>query len=325
MNPNEVQPTAPAPAPKKSFMTYVMSDIPNHLKVIGFVVVLALIVFGWNYVRDLRRELSSQQMITATLAQRFQQLGTSGVVQTDNTQGTKADVTTQTSDAFGAAVLKMMKQQNALINSLTTAVGLTKTTTSALPVQPAAFVPESHSAATGALSGYVMEESRNGAPPLSSVSLYYLPSESDPSKAFAGTTWTHYQEVFAASIGSWEKQKNGGLTTTVKLTRTVSKPDPLNPTKLLMIGTEDIPITGANTLYSPTGLVDPASVTVPRWTLGLGVSTGSTTVRFGNSTTPQLKPFGTIDYRFTNRFGVFTGLANGGIVGGVSIRFGSPK
>ena len=301
-----------------------IAGVPTYVKAIIAILVIVAGFVIFNYVKDLQTQVRNQTAITQTLAQKFNALSPNGSAQTSNTQATAPQVNTQTSDAFGAAVVALMRQQNSTINSLTTAISLIKTTSTVEPAAIAAYTPETHNAATGKLSDYVIEEARIGAPPLTSISLSYLPTDIDPSTAFAGTKWTHYQEQFSSSFGSWEKQSNGALSTTVRLTRTVSKPDPLDPTKLLMIGTEDIPITGANTVYTPTGLVDPASVTVPRWTLGLGVSTSNISIN-GNTTASQLKPFGTIDYRLTNRFGVFTGIANGGLVGGVSIRFGSPK
>jgi len=327
ITPQDDASTSPLVIKKPGFMAYVTENIPNHLKVITFFVVVVLIVFGWNYAKDLRAELESQKKTTATLAQQFQQLGPSGVVaESGNSKGTTREVSTQASDAFGTAVINLMRQQNARIDALTTAVGTAKASVTAMAPQPVTFDATTHNAATGALSGYVIEETRIGnEPPLASVSLSYDPAKVDPTKAFAGTNWTHYQEQFTTSLGSWEKQKSGGLSTTIRLSRTVSKPDPLDPSKMIVIGNEDIPITGANTVYSPSGLVSPAETNFPRWTLGLGLSTTSLPSPLNGTASIHLKPAATIDYRVFKRFGVFGGAANGGVVGGISIHFGAPK
>jgi len=325
-SPSDSPVTTPTPVKKHGFMVYIMENIPNHLKVLAFLVIVVIVVFGWNYVKDLRAELESQKKTTATLAQQFQAVGITGVAESGNSKATAREVGTQTSDAFGAAVVNLMRQQNARIDALTTAVGTVKATVSVAAPQPTVFSSDTHNVATGNLNGYVLEEARpDAAPPLDSVSLFYKPMATDPAKAFAGTTWNHYQEQFTTSLGSWEKSKTGGLSTTVKLTRTVSKPDLFDPTKMDVIGTEDIPITGANTVYSPSGLVDAASVGFPRWTLGLGLSSTNLPSPLNNTASVHLKPVATIDYRVFKRFGVFVGAANGGAVGGISFHFGAPK
>jgi len=301
-----------------SFWTYLKDNIPNHLKVLGIVTLIVGGVIGFNYVRDLKAQLAAQQKTTATLSQQFQALGPSAVA--GNSISTDKLVTQQASDTFGTAVISLMQQQNAKITSLTLAQGMTAASVAALSQQAPTFTQAQHVDSTGVLTGYRMDETRAGGPSLSSVNLFYNPAEKDPSKAFLGTAWTHNQEVFKASTGEWVKQKDGGLATTFKLSRLVSKPDPLDPTKMVQVGVEeDIPITGANTVYTPAGLV--SSVVVPRWTLGLGLSKASTVTGSTSSTsTSGVSVYGAIDYRVTSRYGAFVGTANNGLFGGVSIR-----
>ena len=75
-------------------------------------IVIALVVGGFmifNYIKDVQAQVQSQTAITQTLAQKFNQLGPNGAVQTGNTQATAPQVNTQASDAFGVAVLNAMR------------------------------------------------------------------------------------------------------------------------------------------------------------------------------------------------------------------------
>lgn len=297
-----------------SFFTYLKTNIPHHLKLVGIVLAIVFGVSGFNYVRDLRAELENQQKITATLSQQFQAIGAKAV--TANSQGTVAQVDTAATAAFGSQVMGLMASEGAKINSLTSAVGMTNATVSSLAAQLPQFTVKQQTITDGALTGYAMEEARKDGPPLSSVNLFYDPTQRDPNKAFAGTSWTHYQEQFQTSTGDWVKQKDGGFKTTVTLSRTVSKPDPNDPTKLVPVGTESIPITGATTLYTPQGLLEAGDFKVPRWELGLGLY---------KQKDVGTVPYGHLDYRVTDRYGVFVGAVNNGLIGGVSIRLDTKK
>lgn len=310
LTPAPVTPTTVA-APSTSFWDYLKNNIPNHLILLGTIAALIGGVLLFNYVRDMRDRLANQEKVTATLSQSYQQVGTAAVAK--NTEQTQPLVLQQASDAFGPAVIQLMAQQNDKIQSLTTAVAQANAQVSALQTQLPALAPHQDSS-TGALTGYPMEESRQGLPPLTSVNLYYDPKQHDPTLAFKGTTWQHYQEKFTTTLGDWEQQKTGGYRTTVKLTRTVSKPDPNDPTKLIAVGTEDVAVTGANTIYTPTSILGSNPFVLPRWTFNLGVS---------KDTVNGYQPAGTVDYRVTNRYGVFGGTVNKALVGGVSIRLGN--
>lgn len=313
----DTTPTTPVtPTPTASFWSYLVDNIPNHLKLITIVVGIAALVIGVRYIMDLRQEVANQAKITATLQQQFQQVGTGAIA--SNTEQQQSQIQTQANNVFGSAIANAMQQQNAKIQTLTTIIGQVKDTSSPITAAPASqplapLTAPVQNQTTGALTGYNMEEVRPGAPPMTSVSLFYNPTAHDPKTAFAGTIWNHYQEVFNASVGQWEAQKTGGLKTTINVTRTISKPDPNDPTKMVVVGTEPISITGANTIYTPTSILGSNPTVLPRWTLNLGLSHDSIN---------KYQAAGTIDYRLTSRFGVFAGTANKALVGGVSIRLG---
>lgn len=307
-------PATPVTATTTSFWDYLKSDIGNHIKLISIIAAIIGAVILFNYVRDLRTDMENQKKITDTLSQKYQAVGPAAV--TANTQATQSQVTQQATDVFGSQVMSLMQQQGAQINSLTTAIGMTNASVTALAQQVPTFTTKQQTTTDGALTGYPMEEARKNGPALSSVNLYYDPTQHDPNKAFAGTTWTHYQEQFQTTLGDWVKQSDGSFRTTVAMNRTVSKPDPNDPTKLVAVGTETIPITGANTVYTPKGLLQASDFTIPRWTMGLGLYKDK---QSGYSA------FGQMDYRVTNRYGIFVGTVNNGLLGGVSIRLDAKK
>lgn len=309
-----VTPTPTTTSP--SFWNYLVDNIPNHLKVLGIALTIGGLVFGINYIIDLRQQVANQAKITATLQQQFQQVGTGAVA--SNSEQQQSQIQTQANTDFGSAIANAMQQQNAKIQTLTTIIGQVKGTSSPITAAPASqplapLVAPVQNQTTGALTGYNMEEVRAGAPPMTSVNLFYNPLAHDPKTAFAGTTWQHYQEVFNASVGQWEAQKTGGLKTTINVTRTISKPDPNDPTKMIVVGTEPISITGANTIYTPSSILGSNPTVLPRWTLNLGLS---------HDTVNKYQAAGTIDYRVTSHYGVFAGTVNKALVGGVSIRLG---
>lgn len=295
--------------PKRTFGQYLRTDVVNHIKLLSIVGAIILAVILFNYVRDLQEWKSEQQKINATLAQKYQQVGPAAV--SGNTQDTQAVVNAEALAAFGSSMRAIMAEQDAKIASLTTAVGIINAQQTAMSKQPATFTPHQQ-ASSGALTGYVMQESRADGPPLDAVDLYYNPAEKNPNKAFAGTYWTHYREKFTANFGNWIREKDGGYRNTVSLTRTVSKPDPNDPGHFIDLGTEVIPISGSSTVYTPAGLLAADHVTDPRWTLSLGLL-GNQHGKYG---------YGSLDYRVTHRFGIFAGAADSGVLGGISIRFG---
>lgn len=315
--------TTPTPVPEPPATTTTTSttfwdyikDWPNHLKLLSIAIGIGVVVFGVNYILDLRQQVANQAKITATLQQQFQQVGTGAVAA--NSEQQPSQLQTQANTAFGSAITTAMQQQNAKIQTLTTIIGQVAASSAPITAAPtsqplAPLAAPIQNQTTGALSGYPMEEVRAGAPPLTAVNLFYNPAARDPKTAFAGTTWQHYQEVFNGSVGQWEAVKTGGMKTTISVTRTVSKPDPSDPTKMIVVGTEPIPITGANTIYTPASILGSNPTVLPRWTLDLGVSHNSNAYQAA----------GTIDYRFTSRLGLFAGIVNNAPVGGVSIRLG---
>jgi hypothetical protein len=150
-------------------------------------------------------------------------------------------------------------------------------------------------------------------PPLTAINLSYNPLEKDASRAFAGTTWQSYTEEFRPSFGTWTSSKDGSYKNTFRLTRTVTKPDPSDPTKKVVLGTEEIPLTDASTSFSPA-VVPPKPL--PRWTASFFVS------RSTKNAAPKYTPGAMLDYRISSRLGVFGGVANEAPSVGLSWRFG---
>jgi hypothetical protein len=300
---------------REPFWTYLTTNVANHFLFFGGIAVIVALVIGVNMFLDMRTRLANAERTAATLSVQFEHIGTSGAAVAANTTATAPAVAAQASDVFGTAVIHMMQAQDAKIQSLTTIIGQVQAhTTAASPATLPTFTPADQSVA-GKLTDYPIEVSRENAPALDAVRLFYDPSQHDPTLAFSGTSFQHYKEQFTTSVGDWEQQKTGGFRTTVKLTRTVSKPNPADPTKLIEIGTETIPLETAGTIYSPQGIAGAAPLVIPRWTLNLGAGKSST----------GYQSAATIDYRVTSRFGIFAGAMNNSLVGGVSIRLGANK
>lgn len=301
--------TNPTPAPAKTtFWEFLKNNIPHHLRLLGIVGGGLALWIGINWVLDMRRELINQRSINSTLAQKYQQVGQGAIA--DNQESTK--LKPLGTAAFSPDIAARMKADRATIKTLSTIVAQVKETDATITQTKLEPLPPSPN---GVLTNYPLEEVRPGAPPLAAIHLYYNPLAKDAATAFAGTSWTHYQETFNASVGEWTEEKNGGYRTTVEMSRTIARPDPDDPSKLQIVGTEAIPITGAETIYSPASILRGSAIVLPRWTLGLGVAYHS----------QQYGAAGTLDYRLTNRFGVWVGADNSAVLGGVSIRFGGPK
>jgi hypothetical protein len=274
--------------------------------IIAIAVVAVVTVIGVNYVRDLRSELKDQTTKTATLEQKFQAMGNSVVTKNDLEGLSKATATAN--EAFGKQVADSMSRTNSVLQSYTTALATIQSQVTQLSTKLADF-GKTQDPETGALTGYTLEESRTV--PLGSVNLYYDPKKRNPQEAFRGTSWLHYQETFKIDQGEWQSNKNGGYKTTLRLSRTVLKPDPSTPGKMVVVGQEEVPIGDANTLITPEGLKQ-AAAKVPRWTVSLGI---------GADATKQKSPAAFVDYRITNRIGIFGGSVNRAAVAGVSVKF----
>lgn len=280
--------------------------LENHLdyriKLVGFALLVIATVVLWNYIRDLRAEVANEVKTVATLKQDYQQLGNNAV--TKNELQTQSQLNSQASQLFGQQVMDFMHQHDSQIISITNAIGQIEGTVAGLQHQPDTFKPSEQKTGTGILTGFPLEENRDGKPPLTSVDLFYDPSKADPNQAFMGTKWTNYKETFDISTGTWSQDKTHGYKNTVSLTRTVTKPDGST-------AQEPIPILSGSTIYAPKGIT-PVPVSVPRWTFSLGLSKG-------------YQPAASLDYRFTNRFGVTGGVVNQTPYAGISIRFGGVK
>jgi hypothetical protein len=296
------------------FWTYFTSNVLNHLILFGTIGAIVGGIFLYTYVTALQARLATEEKTTATLQQQYQQVGTAAVA--GNAIQTQPQITAQAATDFGPAVVALMAQQNAKIDSLTTSIAAVVAGNHQV-VAPVTPTPAQQNVSTGALTGYPMEQLRGvGQPPLTGLSLYYDPAQKTPALAFKGSNWNNYQEQFSTTTGSWEVQKTGGLKTTVTLSRTVSKPDPNDPTKLVVLGTEQLPITGSNTIFTPADMAVGTAATLPRWTITGGIS---------KTTAAGYQPAGTVDYRLTNRFGITAGAVNSSLFGGVSIRIGASK
>ena len=294
------------------FWDYLKNNVPNHLILFSIIGAIVGGIMLYNYVTGLRARLATQEKTTATLQQQFQQVGPAAV--SGNAIQAQPVIMAQAATDFGPAVIALMAQQNAKIDSLTTSVALVTANHSQVvaPVTPTAA---QQNVTTGALTNYPMEQLRgSGQPPLTGLNLFYDPAQKTPALAFKGSNWNNYQEQFTTSLGTWEVAKTGGLKTTVALSRTVSKPDPNDPTKLVVVGTEQLPITGSNTIFTPADMAVNPSAMLPRWTITGGIS---------KTTASGFLPAGTVDYRLTDRLGITAGAVNSSLFGGISIRLGA--
>lgn len=297
----------------------ILEFLENHLsfrwKLLGFVLIVAGLVYGLNYVMDLRKQLLTQEAETATLKQQFQAIGSQAIAKNEVVKQPQLDKLGE--DSFGSAVIQAMRESQSTLIALSSTVSTLKEKVSSLQTNlPKTFTQSEQATTTGALTGYTLEESRtdnNGKtlPPTSAVNLFYDPKQQDPNLAFKGTTWLHYREIFKPVVGEWQSQKDGSYKTTLALSRTVQKPDPNHPGQMIDLGTEQLPITDGDTIFSPK--VFTPKVVIPRWTISLGLSDSKN----------KYSPVGMVDYRFTNRVGLFAGTANDALIGGVSLRIGN--
>jgi hypothetical protein len=222
-----------------------------------------------------------------------------------------------------------MAKSNSTLQSLTTVVGQIQGRVSAFEAMPAAAFSQHQDAATGALSGLALDEIRKDSagkplPPISRITTSYDPHQKDPVAALRGTFWTHNREDFTISTGDWKESGKGGMKTSVSLKRSVYQVDPLDPAKWIPLGTEEIPVNEGNTVYRPAGL-QPTPPQVPRWTAMIGASKSGAISGATASGASAYKPVAIIDYRFTNKLGIFAGAQQDGAIGGVSYRFGAPR
>lgn len=323
--------TTPTPSPQRvGLFDFLENHLDYRVKLATALVILGIIVaagvIGFNYVRDMRAELTAEKEKTATLSQKFQPIGPAAV--TGNQVQTPAQANQQAKDALGPAVIDAMSKQNASLLQLTQALAQVQSRVSQIEnLNPQAF-QQHQDQKTGALTGFTLDEARRdptgkSLPGLASVNLFYDPAQKDPNAAFKGTSWTHNREDFKVATGEWKKKADGGFMTAISLTRTVYKPDGT------LIGPEDIPVADGSTAYTPQGLT-PAPAQAGRWTALLGAAKGSA---------GGYRPAGMVNYNLTQKWGVWAGVTAGGgtapgLAGqsqstsglfGISIRFGAPK
>ena len=109
------------------------------------------------------------------------------------------------------------------------------------------------------------------------------------------------------------------LDTSLALSRTVYKPNQADPNQRTTLGTEQIPITGAETIFGPKAMAAELPK-IPRWTATVGFTRDGLA-----ASTNCYQPAALLDYRITNRYGVTAGAVNKGALLGLSVRFGGPK
>lgn len=281
---------------------------------------IAVLVVAFNYVRDLRTELEQAKTRQATLEQKFQNLTPSTAVSGNSIEKQKPAASTADA-ALGPEFAAWMRQNNGVLLNLTQSIGQVNARLVALEgnLNQQSFTASRQQ--NGALTGFQIEQVRTGAdgrplPALTAVNVSYDPTQMDVNAAFRGTSFLNYQERFKPSFATVRDTKTGAFATVVSLKRDVSRPDPAHPGQLLPVGTEDIPLVGSEATFTPEGLQQSAKI--PRWTATFGAGKASGSVK-------GYQPAGLIDYRVTDRFGVAGGVANGGLIGGVSFRFGAPK
>lgn len=312
--------------PTVGIIDFLENHLDYRIKLIVPILLVVGVVYMFIHMRDLERRADAAQKAASTLEQKFQKVGDGAVA--NNAIANQKDLNQQGKDAVNPAVLLYMQQQGAVLASLTTSLATVSSRISGLETRMPTDFGGKQDSTTGTLTGFPLEENRKGAdgrtlPPTAMLNLSYNPTLKDPNLAFKGSLWQHYQEAFKVTQGAWEK-KDGGFKTSIGLTRTISKPDPTDPTKMIVVGQEDIPIGDANTVFGPKGMVaDPFKM--PRWTLMLGVSRDA---NFGTGSTSGIngyQPAATIDFRVSNKYGVTFGAVNKSAVVGLSVRLGSNK
>ena len=264
----------------------------SRLKLILTLICVLLFIITFNYVKDLRaknRLLISENSI---LSEKFSKISDAykeqGVV-----YATERKAWEDASKALGSDFINQLKGSDAKIRVLHEVIasldqdirsGSIKVTTSN--------------------SGFsqTLRQDRGSAPPLTEVALTY---NQDLKKL--NYTWTNFKEVYKFSLGEWVKKDNGYVSG-VRVQRSILGPN-AEP-----LGTEELPLVSAEARYNPEVITPDKSISVPRWTLYGGPG--------WDLTKHRAVPVLGVDYRFTPKLGISTGLAGSIIYTNVSWRVG---
>lgn len=298
--------------------------LENHMSHKAKVIIILLIVIGMivlaNYVRDALVNHKADQQEIETLKQKFQQQGSNAVA--GNNVAPQKDLNNQAKTTFDPQLLNYMAQQNAKINSLTSAIGTLQGKIDQIQNLSQPDFSNARNAQTGAINNFTLQQNRTDSagktlPSLTAVHMTFDPTKPDPNDAFKGTFWENNQENFSISLGQWQKKKNGGYANTIALKRSVYKRDPTDSSKWIPIGTEDIPIQDAETTFSSEDFKSEAAK-LGRWTAMLGIGkTTSTSLNSINS----YQPFLGLQYRAFGKYGLFGAVQNKAAAAGLSITF----
>ena len=264
----------------------------GHEKFVLYGVLAALLVIGWNEIKDLRGQLAQQKAETGTLATNFGKLGEAytgqgALIQSQNAALAKA-ITDQGSQltsamtAQGQQIRATFEAQGKILASLTQAVTSKGVT------------PD----ANGGFTGAQLVQVRPSGPPVADVTLNFDPKNTDPMKRLTGQ-WSNYREDFLPSVIAWQKKTDQSYSGTFRLTRTVFKPDPSAPGGYRSLGTEDVPLTGANASFDIPNTVKGPEVS--RWSI-MGGPVYDSLKRTWN-------PGAGVAYKLSPNLGVATGFA----------------
>lgn len=276
--------------------------VSKYVKEIKAIVVLTLALGIYIFVRDyldMKNKLAVTQAENSTLSSEFKKFGDAYTTQNQILKDKQAanDAAIQ---LLGNNVVSYMKDQNARITSLYSAIG--EVQSSVVDIKRIVGGTRDDK---GLVKDVYIPQDRDGKAPLTGVSLNY-----DPSKplgtAFQGSKWKNNKEVFEIGLGEWQL-KDGGYRAAFKLERQVIGPDgkPAGPK-------EPIDLSGAEGRFTEDKFRANGS-TVPRFTL--------TPIGGYDQIDKRWKPGLMMDYRLGNSIGVSGGQVGPMTVLGLSWRF----
>jgi hypothetical protein len=251
---------------------------------VAFVVLLVLLVIGFNQNRDLKAQLQQAKAVAGTVATKFAPVGEAftgqGVMLKSDQDGAA-----QAAVAQGTTLATTMVKQGNKVRAVFVSQGTVKAET---VVDHPAVAPTP--GANGAFSGVTLVQGRSSGPALTDVTLSYDPNGSLDQRLTG--SWANYREEFTPTVVDWQRKTDKAMIGTFRLTRTVYKAD---GTKL---GTEEIPLSSATSTFSPSDIPAPG---VSRWTLAGGP--------VYDTLTHTYNPGIGIHYQITSQLGILPGIA----------------
>jgi hypothetical protein len=283
----------------------------QRAKLVIEVVILAGIVWGINFIRDVIKQNKSMAQAIDTMSAQQVRLGTA--LTTANTMtANQEELIKKIREEVGKEVTEQIKKDGGKVTALYQATGTVQESVGSIAGQVDALTASVNGLRVPYM-GFVnhrLVQDRGTLPALAEADVTYTYDPAFPEKGGKLTgKWLGYQEQFYPSLTTWDTS-NKGYRAAFQLYRnvTVRKADGTTEVKR-----EDINLTSSEATFSPEAFgLGPV---VPRWTATLGVAKELD----GRQRT---LPAAMIDYRFTTKLGVSGGVVGTSAFVGGSYRFG---